>query len=267
MIKIINKILLIISVYLFASQVMAWTINEDIDPFTDEGKIYISIDGLTFRCSDNRFDILIHFDEYIGSDVVKGIYRFDKKQAVETKFGISTEGTTVFVKNTNQFTSEAMQSNKLIIRVFDYNGTAHTKSFVLKGLPVDKMHLAAELCGIEIVSTSTNTPTPAADNIDTKILSELESLEPKQILLMKQALNEIIRTKLLLTPVRDNDFYLAIDKYFSSYENICKKDRFFGFSCMTVIAAKGKDSLEPLIPMMKFDDLKYKAGETSLPED
>ena len=57
MIKIINKILLIISVYLFASQVMAWTINEDIDPFTDEGKIYISIDDLTFRCSDNRFDI------------------------------------------------------------------------------------------------------------------------------------------------------------------------------------------------------------------
>ena len=38
--KIINKILLIISVYLFASQVMAWTINENIDPFTDEAFLF-----------------------------------------------------------------------------------------------------------------------------------------------------------------------------------------------------------------------------------
>jgi len=137
---------------LLSTPVLSWTVSEDTDPFTDEPELYISNGDITFRCRGASFDVVIPFGEYLSSDFVKGIYRFDKNVSVEVEFGISTTGTSVFVQDTNNFTYQALRSEKLLIKVYDYQGTGHTKSIELDGLPSETILRAASLCKKPILS-------------------------------------------------------------------------------------------------------------------
>jgi hypothetical protein len=137
---------------LLSTPVLSWTVSEDTDPFTDEPELYISNGDITFRCRGASFDVVIPFGEYLSSDFVKGIYRFDKNVSVEVEFGISTTGTSVFVQDTNNFTYQALRSEKLLIKVYDYQGTGHTKSIELDGLPSETILRAASLCKKTILS-------------------------------------------------------------------------------------------------------------------
>ena len=137
---------------LLSTPVLSWTVSEDTDPFTDEPELYISSGDITFRCRGASFDVVIPFGEYLSSDFVKGIYRFDKNVSVEVEFGISTTGTSVFVQDTNNFTYQALRSEKLLIKVYDYQGTGHTKSIELDGLPSETILRAASLCKKPILS-------------------------------------------------------------------------------------------------------------------
>ena len=70
---------------LLSTPVLSWTVSEDTDPFTDEPELYISSGDITFRCRGASFDVVIPFGEYLSSDFVKGIYRFDKNVSVEVE--------------------------------------------------------------------------------------------------------------------------------------------------------------------------------------
>ena len=131
---------------LLSTPVLSWTVSEDTDPFTDEPELYISNGDITFRCRGASFDVVIPFGEYLSSDFVKGIYRFDKNVAVEARFNISTTGTSVFVQDTKNFTYQALRSEKLLIKVYDFKGTGYTKSIQLNGLPSEAILRAQSLC-------------------------------------------------------------------------------------------------------------------------
>jgi hypothetical protein len=202
---------------------VAWTVREDIDPFTDKGNIYVSGQNVVFRCMNDEFSIYISFNEYLGSDSLKVMYRFDKQPPVETKFYASAKGTAVFVKNTNDFALDSMASDKLLIKVFDYRGVSYTKSIRLSGLPDQKIMAAAAACDKSLTPTRPTSPTPTLDKFTDDLKQWLLGMKPEVTMCIKGVLNKLMQSDLEISPMRDNAYFDTIDDYFNTAAQRCPK--------------------------------------------
>ncbi|GHF65214.1 hypothetical protein GCM10017781_46190 [Deinococcus metalli] len=123
-----------------------FTYYPKIDPMTDENRSYIISDGiedadasLFFGCQDGRLKIYYDPSDYIGitDDSYTVVYRFDKQNmSAPVEWGVSTTGDAVFLPagRITGFVRAAKAAKTIILRVFDYNGTAITRSFGLRGL-------------------------------------------------------------------------------------------------------------------------------------
>ena len=223
--NIMKKLLICIFFILsFISQsAVAWTIREDIDPFTDKGNIYVSGQNLVFRCMNDNFAIYISFNEYLGSGDLRVMYRFDKQPPVETKFSASADGTAVFVKNTNDFALDSIAADKLLIKVFDYRGVGYTKSIRLNGLPDEKITAAAKVCDETLIPTRSAAPTPTLDKFSDDLRQWLLRMEPEVTMCIKGVLNKLMQSNLEMTPMRDNAYFDLIDEYFDTAAQGCSK--------------------------------------------
>lgn len=202
---------------------VAWTVREDIDPFTDKGNIYVSGQDLVFRCMNDKFAIYINFNEYLGSGDLSVMYRFDKQPSVETKFSASADGTAVFVKNTNDFALDSMAADKLLIKVFDYRGVSYTKSIRLNGLPDQKITIAAEACDETLMPTRSMAPTPTLDKFSDNLKQWLLRSAPEVTMCLKGILNKLMQSDLEISPMRDNAYFDLIDEYFDTVAQGCSK--------------------------------------------
>jgi len=223
--NIMKKLLICIFFILsFISQsAVAWTIREDIDPFTDKGNIYVSGQNLVFRCKNDNFAIYISFNEYLGSGDLRVMYRFDKQPPVETKFSASAAGTAVFVKNANDFALDSISADKLLIKVFDYRGVSYTKNIHLNGLPDQKITTAAEACGVTLTSTRSLAPTPTLYKFSDDLRQWLLRMEPELTMCIKGVLNKLLQSDLEISPMRDNAYFDLIDEYFDTAAKGCSK--------------------------------------------
>ncbi|MDA7760110.1 hypothetical protein N8935_07680 [Amylibacter sp.] len=223
--NIMKKLLIcILFVLSFIGQsAIAWTVSEDIDPFTDKGNIYVSGQNLVFRCMNDKFAIYISFNEYLGGGNLSVVYRFDKQPSVETEFFASTDGTAVFVQNTNDFALDSMAADKLLIKVFDYRGVSYTKSIRLSGLPDQKITIAAEACDETLMPTRSAAPTPTLDKFSDNLKHWLLRSEPEVTMCLKGILNKLMQSNLEISPMRDNDYFDLIDEYFDTAVQGCSK--------------------------------------------
>jgi hypothetical protein len=136
----LKNLLIIILLILYGSHVNAginyWSYQTSVDPFTDETNSYASFQtrndekSITVRCKNNKFDIVINFNEFIrrdGGNTLK--YRIDKKIFIESDdWSSSTDGTAVFAskKLKLKLAKELINGDeKAIFRVYDYNGTTY----------------------------------------------------------------------------------------------------------------------------------------------
>ena len=135
-----KNLLIIILLIIYGSHVNAginyWSYQTSVDPFTDETNSYASFQtrndekSITVRCKNNKFDIVINFNEFIrrdGGNTLK--YRIDKKIFIERDdWSSSTDGTAVFAskKLKLKLAKELINGDeKAIFRVYDYNGTTY----------------------------------------------------------------------------------------------------------------------------------------------
>ncbi len=120
-----------------------WNYSKQADSFTDADKSNISLfandsnrAAFVLRCNGQEIDAFFLTGEYLGSESVPVLYRFDKKEAVSTLWDISTNGTSVFVPNKSQlktFLMEAASASVLALRVTNYRGVSFTYSLDWSG--------------------------------------------------------------------------------------------------------------------------------------
>ena len=122
--------------------------HQYIDPITDQDRSYIittelqptrtRTGSLLWRCDGPRLELMLSADEYLNDEAIPIIWRFDRKQAVESRWSAGTNGTAAFAGRQDmlQFTAAARPAGRVIIRASDYRGNAYTYEFSLLGLSV-----------------------------------------------------------------------------------------------------------------------------------
>ena len=108
--------------------------------------------------------IVIRTDEFLASDAVRVMYRFDGEPAVAPNFpwNVSTDGTGAFVPPTHlaRFWEGFQKASRLLVRIFDYHGTPHTWGFPLDGFSaaVEQLPCLPEV--LEFLEPPTPPPLP-----------------------------------------------------------------------------------------------------------
>lgn len=198
----------------------SWTYSYVDDGFSDttQHRAFISLDNNKafgfVRCSgENNLDVAFSLDNYIGSDNKYSVrYRFDKGPVVETLWGVSTNGTEVFVSSSEVigFSRALVTGRELLLEVTDYRGTPKQLKYPLSGTTqaVGKV-LAA--CGIPLHEPELKIDTSKVTPI---IQSAMAIWHPKEIKCNKASLKilgygvENINTNITL------DSYYAMQRYF-----------------------------------------------------
>lgn len=128
-----------------------WSYWHSQDKLTDEdvhyahfkakkGWLYNVESWVRCKTKKKEFDIFFEVGEFIGSGdfetgMVKVEYRFDAAPISIASFHASTDGTNIFVPTSkvSEFVSGMVKGNRLRLRVYDYEGTAHDAEIPLKG--------------------------------------------------------------------------------------------------------------------------------------
>jgi hypothetical protein len=168
-----------------------WYYSQTVDRFTDEVRTIYKKESMTIRCNDTRFDIIVDFDEYLSNESVRVTYRFDKKPAVDTKWSISTEGTSTFVINWDRadFLRELINAETLIIKAFDYKGTPHVTEVDLGGGSMEKFSSVADQCGVAMQISESLTQAKALVSKSDRDVVEL--MGPKATRCQKDTLSKL----------------------------------------------------------------------------
>ena len=123
-----------------ASQNGNWGHIENVDLMSDEDKsaVYTVKEKQTIvvRCDGNNgFDVIIRPDEYIGSEAAPVAWRIDGGDIQNSRMGLSTRGTAVFVPNSikAEFASSLRSASEIVIRVTDFRGTPITFAIDVTG--------------------------------------------------------------------------------------------------------------------------------------
>ena len=121
----------------------SWTYSYVEDDFSDttQHRAVISLDNSKafgfVRCAgEKNLDVAFSLDTYIGSDNKYSVrYRFDKGPVVETLWGVSTNGTEVFVSSSEVigFSRALVAGKELLLEVTDFRGTPKQLKYPLTG--------------------------------------------------------------------------------------------------------------------------------------
>jgi hypothetical protein len=221
---------LLLSILLLASPVAnassKWTLDTQSDPLKDQSISMASTSynegasslGLFVRCGGNKLDAVVHFDEFLEhEDNVTVRYRIDKQALVETKWTPSATGDAVFAPDALNLAYSIMNgTSAFIIEAVDFRGQPYRASFTLVGAK-DKIGKVISKCGYSLAPLDTTVP-----GLRHEIALELENWGPKHILAAKKLLSGEQAYSGSQDPKMDNDFALAIQKYYDGYMASCK---------------------------------------------
>ena len=138
--RVMNKIGMLILVVLFSGNASAWTSQTRLDEMTDKKIGFVSTQAFsgmsqwgkmptaTVRCkSGDDLEVFFDWKEFVGSDGKANVtYRFDKGQAINGRFGLSTDGNAIFApaNEVQTIINLIKKHDKLLVEVKDYAGTA-----------------------------------------------------------------------------------------------------------------------------------------------
>ena len=120
-----------------------WFYTKNVDEFLDTETHVALVNSLIgdgygiARCEGNtEFNLIFSVGKFIGTNDSYSVrYRIDKQNPVSSIWGVSTEGTSIFVKNRdkNQLARQMLSGNSLLLEVMDYKGTPHKIKLSLNG--------------------------------------------------------------------------------------------------------------------------------------
>ena len=90
---------------------------------------------LFIRCAENRTQIYVDWDVYLGLDETTMLHRLDSEKAKTTLWDISTDTKAVFFSGSEvRWAKELMNHEKLLLKITPYNETPIKATFNLHGL-------------------------------------------------------------------------------------------------------------------------------------
>lgn len=136
-----------------------WTIQKGKSKFTDTEQIYLITEAtkpiksmfgqnifpiLILRCQDNKTDVIIDWDTFLGIESVKVTERIDKEKVQTTDWSISTDNKATFRRQPIKFIKRMLNKEKLLVQVVPYGENPVTTEFNIHGLeniiePLQKM--------------------------------------------------------------------------------------------------------------------------------
>ena len=126
-----------------------WSVHEDRSPIDDSVNVTLSLTSndrvksgyknvqprLYVRCSENKTNVFITWDLYLGLKQTQMLTRFDKQKALTNTWTLSTDNQAVFVKGSDiGFAKKLTKYNKLLTQITPYNKSPVMATFDLSGL-------------------------------------------------------------------------------------------------------------------------------------
>lgn len=127
----------------------AWNIRTERSPIDDSMNVYLSVQSqelvrsgyytvrpsLQVRCKENKTEIYINWDLYLGLDSTMQLTRFDDLKASEDFWSISTSSKAVFAPGSHiDFLKKTMKHNKLLVQITPYGESPVMATFDIRGL-------------------------------------------------------------------------------------------------------------------------------------
>lgn len=206
----------IILLFFFSSLSNAkeWEFKSNIDLLSDENLSIATVQDeiCSHRCGSLNVradgEVIVAFPKFMNSDENITIeYRFDKEEIKTAYLSPSTKGSEGFFKKdyVNDFVSQLMFFNSLVIRSYDYRGTTTTLKFSL-------LNSKRSISKLVAFSTLPSYPTLKENNDKKSKLISLEELKNLESLLAK------LGNKL----GKDHEAYKALKKQYMERKALIK---------------------------------------------
>ena len=126
-----------------------WSVREDRSQIDDSVNVYVSVPAnepiksgynvanpiLYIRCAENKTNVFITWDLYLGLNETRMLTRFDKQKATTDTWLISTDNKAVFVKGSAiAFAKKIMKHDKLLTQITPYGENPVMATFDIRGL-------------------------------------------------------------------------------------------------------------------------------------
>jgi len=126
-----------------------WKVLEKKSPIDDSTNVYISVESedsvksgyktvrptLYVRCAENKTNVFIIWDLYLGIEETRMLTRFDQQKATNRTWSISTDNTSVFVRGSDiEFARTLMKHDKLLTQIIPYGESPVMATFDIRGL-------------------------------------------------------------------------------------------------------------------------------------
>lgn len=123
-----------------------WETSTDTDPLTDKAIHYAILEAdsgvgrlgrkptMIIRCKDNRTEMFITWNSYLGSDSISTTYRIDKQPAQKSGWSLSTDKRAAFFPGSPVPTLKQLEgSTSFVANVTPYNESPVTAVFDTTG--------------------------------------------------------------------------------------------------------------------------------------
>jgi len=136
-----------------------WVVSESLDPMDDSPRVFAMLDAqnqdifsditLIARCSSNRTEVYVDWDDYLADDRQSVAYRFPPSSMRQERWGVSTDNTATFAPRPIALLREMIVSQQLVMRTTPYNEVPVTAIFDLTGAR-HAIGQVAEACSWEL---------------------------------------------------------------------------------------------------------------------
>lgn len=89
---------------------------------------------LYVRCEENKTQVFVDWDVFLGVDSIPVLYRFDTDNAKRSEWSVSTDYKAAFVSEPINFIHKLMNSEKLLVQVIPHSSNEITTEFFVEGL-------------------------------------------------------------------------------------------------------------------------------------
>ena len=201
----------------------SWTLSETLDPFTDELSVSVrAVVGdasIIVRCADNRLEVYVNVDDYLGDDQLDVRYRFDSLQVREEEWYPSADGRAVFADNDADFARRLMSASRFAFEVRDFRGVPHQ---AIGHLPSDSSSLEIVLnaCNAVVVSPSEMDP-----SIPENVVTDIDRWGPQNVIVNKQILQALGEYNGPIDTEKNVELYTAAAEFYSEFLDACAIER------------------------------------------
>jgi type VI secretion system protein VasI len=126
-----------------------WSVRSSKSPIDDSVNVHLSVQSeesvssgyntvrpsLFVRCSENKTNVFLTWDLYLGLDSTRMLTRFDNEQATTDSWSISTDNKAVFARGSDiNLAKKMMNHEKLLTQVTPYGESPVMATFSIAGL-------------------------------------------------------------------------------------------------------------------------------------